>query len=466
MKSSLPRTSWIRLGLPAISVLLVAGCLKDRLAWSPDGRRAAVVTSAGLHLTDADGRLTPLLVPGVYRAAWLPDSRSLLLARTRPVRNFAEMSAALGPERSRALASKAEDVWKRLKDLPRKEFDKRASEEVGEDLAGILGYLREQPAHLAGLRAKLGPDWKSEEEGKPLDLHELIVGRLNGDTLVLGTPLHLGLPAIQFLRATPDGRVVALATATELSPHPDNGIRLLVVPTDGSQSATVVATQSTAAPDWTPDGRSLVFFKGSGAGSPEFDLRLGTLVERTILGSDGQIRPAAESVDLAGLIFSPGNKVHCLRDGRVVFNAAPFCLPAGINDEPPHEQLYVLDRAAKGSPRGLIDTAALSQLPKTLSAFVVSPDEKQVLIADENGAVWLHTLATSMVESITPKLERHKGSDAGENYPMPAWRAPGEFTFLRQSQPGAPFELVLRRGTADTVLSRAWDPAVFRKLLE
>lgn len=466
MKTHLPCFSWLRFSAGVLASLALSGCLQDRLVWSPDGGHAAVITSAGLHVTDADGRLGPLLAPGVYRAAWLPDSRGLLLARTRPVRNFAELSTALGPERSRALAAKAEAVWQRLKDLPKKEFEKRAGEEVGEDLAGIVGYLREQPAHLAALRARMGRDWKPEDETKPIDLHELVVARLAGDTLDFGAVLHLGLPAFQSLRPDPRGRCVAFALAPELSPHPDNGIRLHVVPLDGSQPAALVATQSTSRPDWTPDGRSLVFFKGTGTAGPDHELRLGTLVQREVVDADGRIKPAPESTDLAGLLFSVGNQVRCLRDGRIVFNAASFQLPAGIDEPPPREQLYVLERGAKGAPRSLLPAAALAPLPTSLSNFVFSPDETQVLFADEDAAVWLATLATGEVTAVTPRLERNEGRNSGGNYPQPAWRAPGEFTFLRQFRPGGPCEVVLRRGTTDTVLSRTWDPGILRQLLE
>jgi hypothetical protein len=65
----------------ALALLLLAGCLEKHVIWSPDGSRAAVIAKEGLHLCDPDGNLGPLLMPGVYAAAWLGDSKGLVIAR-------------------------------------------------------------------------------------------------------------------------------------------------------------------------------------------------------------------------------------------------------------------------------------------------------------------------------------------------------------------------------------------------
>lgn len=467
MKTLSVRHSLLRPCVLGCAILLLGGCLQERLAWSPDGKHAAVVTAEGLHLADASGRISPLLVPGAYRVAWLADSQRLVLARKKPLKNFAEIAAALGPERTRTLVTKAETVWSELKDLPRtEEFNKRAGENCGDDLAGIVAYLREQPKHLAALREKLGSDWKKEDETKPVELNEVLIARVVGSTLELGASLWVGLPGVNVLRPAPGGTALAFTRQAELSLHPDNSICVLVVPTDASSSAVVAATQSTTHPDWSQDGRALVFFKASGGAGQTDDLRLGALVKRTVLDSAGRINLANESTDLAGLVHHKQNRVRCLRDGRILFNAIPITLPTTGGGEKVHEQLFLSSKEPAAPLRPVISTAQLDQLPNSLSVFEVSPDETQVLIADDNGAVWLLALATGSFERITGKLESDKGRGEGESYPAPAWRGPGEFTFLRRREPAAPFELILRRGDAETVLSRDWDATVLRRLIE
>ena len=473
MKTKSNRLSLFRSATLIVAALLIGGCLKERLAWSPDGKHAAIVCADGLYLSDANGKLSPLLAPEAYRVAWLPDSQRLVLARRKQAKTFADVAAALGPDRARALAAKAELLGKTLKELPRaKELEKLLSDELGADIWGVVAYLREQPHYLKALREKLGTEWKEEDETKPIDLNEVVIARVKGATLEFGPPLFVGLPEIHSLRPAPGGQAVAFAMQLELSPHPDSGICVFVAPTDAATPAVIVATQSTSGPDWNHDGRSLVFLKASGSISTGDTLRLGALVQREVLDASGRIQPAAESSDLAGLIFHQQNRVRCLRDGRVLFNASPFTLPATGSNEKDREQLFMLDRGGEMTVRPLIPPAQLEQLPKALSIFEVSPDESHVLFCGDNAEVWLFTLATGAVERVAARLESDKGKGEGENYPAAVWRASGDITFLRRttSAPGqiGPgfFELILRRGTTDTVLSRDWDPAILRRLIE
>jgi hypothetical protein len=243
-------------------------------------------------------------------------------------------------------------------------------------------------------------------------------------------------------------------------------VTLMLAPIDGSTPAVLVATQSATHPDWSVDGRSLVFFKASGGPGINDDLRLGALVTREVLGTGGRIQLAAATQDLAGLIFHTHSRVRCLRNGRMVFNATPFNLPivGGGNDN--REQLFALEHGRNAKLTPLIPAGAQERLPKALSVFELSPDETQALIGSDNGEVWLTTLATGAVELVAPKIESDKDKGEGENYPAPVWRAAGEFTYLRKTSGTPGFELVLRRGQTDTVLSRSWDPALLRKLIE
>jgi hypothetical protein len=473
MKTPLSSRLLLRAAALLVAAVFVGGCLKERLAWSPDGKLAAILTADGLHLCDATGKISPLLAPGAYRIAWLPDSQRLVLARKKEVRTFAEVAAALGPDRTRKLTTKAESVGKMLKDLPRaKEMEKLLSDELGADIWGVFAYLREQPPYLKVLREKLGKDWNKDDETKPLDLNEVVVARATATTLEFGPTLYVGLPEIHALRPSSGGRAVAFTMSAELSPHPDTGICVLVAPADGSTPAAVVATQSTTNPDWTPDGRSLVFFKANGSASTGDDLRLGALVQREVLDADGRIQLAKESTDLAGLIFHQQNRVRCLRDGRVLFNASPFTLPTTGNKDNDREQFFLLDLASGTAVRPLIPNDQLEPLPKLLSIFEVSPDGTQVMFCSDKADGWLFTLATGAVERFATGLESTKGAVAADNYPAPVWRGAGEITFLRRATSaagqtdGESLELVLRRGATDTVLSRNWDPNILKRLIE
>ena len=458
MNSRTPLRCLAATALAAVALLL-AGCWRDRLVWSPDGTRAAIITDEGLHLCAADGKLTPLLAPGVYRAAWLADSQRLVLARSRRLPDYAALAAALGPRRTKALATKAEVVWQQVLASPRGEFNVLI--EPDDDLGAIVVYLREH--HGAALREKQSEDPKNdpkELEAFAADWHSLVVARLVGDRLEIGATLSEGLAKIHDLRPAPDSSAAAFVTHLELSPVPDDGLRLLVVPIDGAAPAALVASHTAAHPDWTPDSRTLVYLKAAGERSASKDLQLGALVERDVLDAAGHLRLAEKTRDLAGLIFQNENRVRCLRDGRVLFDAAEFHLPLAGHDHATREQLFALDRtkdAAALTP--LIRREQLERMGNTLTSFEVSPDERQVLF-EAGDDVDVLTLASGGVERVT--LGAY--NDSNKNPPLPVWRRPGELVYLKKS--GSRNELVLRRGADETILSRTWPDGVLEQLVK
>jgi hypothetical protein len=224
---------------------------------------------------------------------------------------------------------------------------------------------------------------------------------------------------------------------------------------DGSARAAVVARQVAAHPDWSPDARSLVCFRSDNCASSG-DLRLGTLGRMNVFDAQGKLAADEKSTDLAGLIFHEENRVRCLRDGRVLFNAAEFQLPIAAKDTATRDEFF-LAGADQSAVTRLFPRSRLDALPKSLGRFELSPDEKQILVSDDNGKVWLLTIASQRVEEVTEGFGK-------EDSVAPAWRAPGEFTYRKKIAARA--ELVQRQGAAETILSRSWPDEVLEKLVK
>lgn len=478
----------------ACAALAFAGCWKDRLAWSPDGSRAVVITKDGLHLCDAEGRITPLLAPGVYRAAWLADSQRLVLARSREIKDYPALRAALGPERTRALAAKAEAIWQQITANPQNGFDGFFAVEE-DDVGAIALYLREhhgaallamlvEKARIEAQKPKppvpppatdraaidLNPDYVPKESDPAKDLadltvewHSLVAARINGDQLILGATLAEGLAKIHDLRPAPGGSAVAFVARLELSPVRDEGFHIFVALLDGSAPATLVASHTAMNPDWTPDGRALVYLKSATDRAASGDLQLGALVEREVLNASGQIALGEKTRDLAGLIFQGENRVRCLRDGRVLFDAMEFRLPLASSSEGPREeQLFALDRTKADAPLvPLIRTRPPDAGRALLTPFEVSPDETQVLF-NAGAAVDILTLATGQLERLSLSIFNDESN--GKNPPRAVWRRPGELTYVKIGPTRQ--ELVLRRDGRETVLSRNWSDALLESLIK
>jgi hypothetical protein len=442
-------------GTGLLMVLLLAGCLEKHLVWSPDGSHAAVIAKDGLYLCDVEGKLTSLLLPGVYQVAWLGDSRTLVVARKRTVDTWASIAAVLGPERSAAVAAQADALWKKLEAGGGWGI---IAATVGEkkDATVLKIFLRDH--YGEALRAKISAGGWDEVRSKQIDFNELVTARIEDGKIQAGALIHEGLEEIREIRVAPGDRAVALTT--DQAPDDDKESRLLLARIDAT-GAVAVAEHVASSPDWTADARSLVYVQASGKGSEKDDLRLATLVSREVMDAISQIKIAEKPEDLAGLYFQDQTRVRCLKDGRILFNAIEFNLPTSAKDAGfEREELFALDLARQSTLVRMIPRGVGEKMPKNLAFFEVSPDEKRVLVGGFDGEVGVLTLATGDVEEL---------QEAGEYSLMgaPIWRNAEEITYARRNplangaNPSRKGEIVLRKvvlpkGGQEKVLSQNW----------
>ena len=75
-------------------IILIAGCVPNRVTWSPDGTCAAILGDDGLHVCDTTGKLSPVLVPDVRCVAWMPDSKRAVVCRQPQLKTWQDASQA------------------------------------------------------------------------------------------------------------------------------------------------------------------------------------------------------------------------------------------------------------------------------------------------------------------------------------------------------------------------------------
>ena len=433
----------------AASLLLLAGCLYKHVVWSPDGNRAAVISGDNLYLCDTNGRLSSLLVSNVSTVAWLNDSQRLVLWRVRNVKDWSAISKMLGQERAETMTKEAESIWQRFRSgTPWSE----ATINLGDKTDVLKICLRDR--HNSELHAKLSEgDWK-DLESKTVQVNDLVIARVDGDKIEVGATLHGNLGRFWDMRPSPQGAVIAFTV--EMKPESDN-LRLLVVPADGSSPATAVASNTAAYPDWTADGRALVYFQNSLPQGDDDVPRLAVLTRRSVLDEAGRVKLEEKPQYLAGGMFNGMARVRCLRDGRIFFNAAELSLPISAGDYGgQHEQLFALDLSRQATLVRVIPRQHESDLPESLTFFEVSPDEQQVLFGGDKMPVSLLTLSNGQITVVQP------ASKENDMQGLPVWRKDGEFTYMKRIEPkdGKPAprkaEVVLRRGDQETVLSQSW----------
>ena len=448
------------------ALVLITGCIVDeRMFWSPDGRRAAVRLPEGLCLVDANGKLSAPLISDVTFAAWLPDSRGLIILRRPVATNWQEISRLVPREETApvealavglpglitgALHAAGGDV-----SVVEEKFFKPLKFEIGPWLVAGLICLRDtQPEAFSKL---LGRVKNADQLQKDLAeacksiVQEISVLRLEGDKLE-GRPrvLERTLAELGEPRPSPSAAVVAFLRDEVLT----------VAPLDGRTNRVAVGNRIAGSYDWTPDGKALVFAVRLSEKWERDTINLAHIQRRIVLGASG-VPMEGERLLLGMGAFAFTPRIRSLPDGRVLFASQPLQLPANANSI--HEARFYIVDPARGTNAVPVAIASESgALPADLAAFAVSPDGRHVAIGESGSdAVAVLELATGRLDVVSPKR-------GAQNRTLPAWRGNDELYLAALPTVGArrPEWLRWRKGAAPQVFSGSWPDTAVQHLVE
>jgi dipeptidyl aminopeptidase/acylaminoacyl peptidase len=427
-------------------LLLTSGCGVRRIAWSPDGKRAAVLGEDGLYFCDATGKLSGVQVSNVAMAEWFADSQRLALIRVANTPSWQEIAPHLRAEERDQIVEQGQTVWREMN----AGHDWRSLLNTFDRSDAITVYLKT----IDGVKQKSGLEWPLLEP-KEATVFELYVGTIQGNQVALGRTLleTLQQPLPMGLRVSPTGSAIALSTAAGKR----HGARLMVVASDGAAPGQVVSEEACAHPDWSRDGRSLLYVNATGAMSSEDDMRLGELTRRQVINSAGAVEVANEHDDLAVVLFDLNLGVRALADGRILFVALDVPLPVTAPELPQQPQIFALDPAHHSALTRVLPRKILESLPQDISFFELSPDDKKVLMAADKGIVMVLTLADASITVV-------QGA-GGEDAPaFPCWRGDEVCYFATSSAntAGHAWEVALWKNGTNRVISTGW-PAELRK---
>ena len=476
---------------------LLGGCIPERVVWSPDGARAAVLGSDGLHLCGPDGKLSPMLVPKVSCVEWFPDGKRVAAIRQIELTSWGQAMAVFPHDATEAIPPSDAALkrvlafhgdWDQLGTALVADIAKEAYR--NEDIDAVLGllYLREHDAEQ--IKAAFGEHWKDFAAlSFPVSVAQVCdisnPAAVKEETVMLAGD-STGERQLVGLRVSPNGRAVAIVTGDWNS---SNGIfGLFVTDPEGKQDAQL-AGFGAAFPDWTPDGNTLILVRpdqtftygkgGAPATRPAMvetpslkkeDLKFGTLSAATVLDEKGKFYSHDELgiVDLAGVPFESAARVRVVKDGRIFFDSLEMTLPATAKDIPSRPTIFFLDPKKQSVVTRVIPHATefLDQLGDFTLFFEVSPDGGHIAIPFEDGRVSVLDVATGDVVVATSPGANWSKFPKPALSSVPTWRSAKELTFVQPSSDGSKLEVVSYTfgenglGPATKVLSQDWPAAV------
>jgi hypothetical protein len=426
--------------------VLMTGCVSRRIVWSPDGSHAAVFAGDGLHVCGPDGALSEMVLPGNGPAEWFSDSQRLAVVSEVGKQSWKDLEKVISPEERDRLMQGGKTVLAEFKagHALANAFD-TLTNLIDNEKNAVSLYIAENE----GNKLHAGTNWNVIIQ-KEASVIQIRIGTLEEGKLSFGPPLINTLRKILDVRISPGGTAIACTAEGDKK----DGLQLLVLPTDGSVPARLVARNTACCSDWSADGRSLLYVHAISESANADQICLGTLTRRGILNAAGGIEIQTNADDLAGLLFDENNKVRCLRDGRIVFAAADLHLPCTEMDMPQQAQLFALDPEREAAVIPLIPRSVQDSLPAKLDFYEPSPDGKRVAISGEKGAVVVLTLATG-------KLDTVQAAGKEDTVCAPAWRSATELCYVFTTN-GQPAQVAFWNNGTNRVLSAKW-PADVRK---
>lgn len=271
---------------------------------------------------------------------------------------------------------------------------------------------------------------------------------------------------VQSLRVAPTGKAV-LVTYDDMNRGADQQqlLELLLVPTNGSKKA-IELGKSSKYPDWSPDGKYVVYVMPTGWNGNNTQVLVGDLRRLQVSDENGNFLDAEHipSEDFAGVLFNELSRVRVAKDGRIFFSASEVSLPVAARDFDGRQTIFSFEPGKQSTLTRVVPREAMQRVGDAAQYFELSPNAKYISIPFDDGRV--SVLALGSLASDDVQIVQGDGKPEGDNktqlLTVPVWRTPTELTFARPVANSTGHEVV-RYSVADktaTVISTDWPASV------
>ncbi|MBN2161981.1 MAG: hypothetical protein JXR25_16620 [Pontiellaceae bacterium] len=435
-------------GAVGLMSLLMTGCIPENtVKWSPDLQQGAVLIDGNLYRCDSAGALSDTLLENVMCVAWRADSQGLVLARQQKMLQWKDVESLLGQEDKSRVTAVAEAVyaaWETSGNLDLALQSVSASAELSENLVKF---------YLAEVRPDMGLSVAAEDS---VEIGVVQLARMDESGLTLGRVLGAGFDGIWDLRVSPDDTAVAFSSG-----DPEEALMPLDVVAFEEHVLFRVASGVSFYPDWSKDGRYLVYAVSNG-NTVSDDLQLGALARRQVADDSGLLDELPDQEELVGLLFHPLVRVRCLPDDSIAFSAFEIHLPAVAGDMPEYMNFFRFDPRRAATVERMFPRSIEAYLGEWSMQFEPSPDGSMIAFLDSGNRVSVATVSSG-------EIQRVPDSDS-EDF-LPAWRGNSELYCVCSFDPdkGDGAKYYVARSRLDEEMkpvefSAAWPDTVLEQL--
>lgn len=375
----------------ALAIPLLAGCVAEqRLAWSPDGRKMALVGADGVRIsTDGGMHLGDPVEEDAQLVAWFPDSKRVAVVSKTDCDSWAELEKTVDKEEVEAIKTNGDKFLNHLEKCQgnfaacRDSLIKDHFE--GNYMPQVLYYLRTNSAQ--DMQRLAGREWAAMKPDSFTTISYIKIFELEGkNSLHSRQTLSCTTRDFDSVKVSPSNEFVCLV---------DKEANLCLVQTSGAKGLDCVALGIAKLPDWDVD-TDVIYAQHSDRKTVNGK----EVVSQEIVSIDAR-KPS--TMKRLARVQTTNDKVRATIDGNLIFGSQVIA-SAGRGRTQTLESLNLFNLGS-GKSKNIYHAAKGDRLQN----FEVSPDGKKVSIPNASGQVKVVMLPGGQVRSIVagnPKNDR------------------------------------------------------------
>lgn len=395
----------------ALTIPLLSGCVvEQRLSWSPDGKKMAIVGADGLRVSlDSGIHLADPVDVDAQSVAWFPDSKRVALVTKANCENWAELEKSVDKEEVEAIKAGAAQMLKQL-ELCGGDFavcrDALMKENFNSTyVQPVLYYLRSTAQD--NMQRLVGREWK---DMKTMDafvcISHIKVYEVDASgKLQLKQTLASTANTFESIKVSPSNEFICLV---------DKDKNLCLVQTTATAKGyRRIASKFAKQPDW--DFNTDVIY---GLHSVVRTDKKGSSEAQELVSVDARKGGTLKRLSWAE---TTNGKVRSTVDGNLIFGSF-VSLPASKKAKAQNaDALSVLNLTSGKSKRVFVAAGG-----DRLESFEVSPDGKKISITNTNGAVKIVSLPAGTYKVVVPGVAKNE-----RDVFTPVWKNNDEICYER-----------------------------------
>ncbi len=394
----------------AMTIPLLAGCdVEQRLSWSPDGKKLAIVGTDGVRIsTDGGFHLGEPVEEDAQIVSWFPDSKRVVVVSKTGCESWADLEENVDKEEVDGIKASAAQFLKQLencqgnykvcRDRLRKEnFN-------GNYLSQALFYLRStENERMAQLVGREWREFKISDSTIPVSTVKTFAVDAKGAPQLIHT----------MIRTTDEFESAKVSPSNEFVCLVDNDENLQLASTEPSQKGfREIAGGFGKMPDW--DVNTDVIY---GLHAVKKKEKTGEKNYQELVSIDA-IKPSSMK-RLAALPTIANEKVRATVDGNLIYGSTAT-IKTGKTGKPQSVNTLNVMTLASGKTKRFYQGLKGDRLEN----FEVSPDGKNVSIPTSNGTIKVVSLQGSKT-----RLIRAGDPKSDQDVFTPVWRNNDEICF-------------------------------------